>query len=259
MHLTQEVLARLKENIINWMREQMSAIGVENAVIGVSGGKDSSVVAALAVQAFGVEHVMGVLMPQGEQHDLAVAKSLCEKLGIRYHICNIGDVCKDMYGIIHSVAGDLSRQTILNLPPRIRMSLLYGIAQSYNAVVINTSNLSEDWVGYATVYGDTTGAFSPLATLTTDEVIQLGEYLGVDECFTRKVPEDGLTGLSDEEVMGFSYQVLNEYIRTGICEDEVIRKKIDAMHRQSRFKFLSIPMFQSELPIKAIDIAKIYE
>jgi len=136
--------------------------------------------------------------------------------------------------------------------------LLYGLAQSLNAVVINTSNLSEDWVGYATIYGDTAGAFSPLGQLTTEEVIALGRTLGLSEKFLVKAPSDGLTGKTDEEVLGFSYPLLNRYLREGICEDEAIKERIDRLHRQSRFKFLPIPMFEAPYDILAEDIAHIY-
>jgi NAD+ synthase len=140
------------------------------------------------------------------------------------------------------------------------MTLLYAISQSIdNSRVINTSNISEDWVGYATLYGDTTGAFSPLGMLTSDEVIQIGDFLGLPSRFLHKKPSDGLTGKADEDVFGFTYEVLNRYIREGICEDENIKKRIDNMHRYSRHKFLTIPMFQPFFPIEAKDIANIYK
>ena len=139
------------------------------------------------------------------------------------------------------------------------MTLLYALAQSLDAVVINTSNLSEDWVGYATIYGDTAGAFSPLGQLTTEEVIALGRTLGLSEKFLVKAPSDGLTGKTDEEVLGFSYPLLNRYLREGICEDPAIKERIDKLHRQSRFKFLPIPMFEAPYDILAEDIAHIYD
>ena len=139
------------------------------------------------------------------------------------------------------------------------MTLLYALAQSLDAVVINTSNLSEDWVGYATIYGDTAGAFSPLGQLTTEEVIALGRTLGLSEKFLVKAPSDGLTGKTDEEVLGFSYPLLNRYLREGICEDPAIKERIDKLHRQSRFKFLPIPMFEAPYEILAEDIAHIYD
>ena len=139
------------------------------------------------------------------------------------------------------------------------MTLLYALAQSLDAVVINTSNLSEDWVGYATIYGDTAGAFSPLGQLTTEEVIALGRTLGLSEKYLVKAPSDGLTGKTDEEVLCFSYPLLNRYLREGICEDPAIKERIDKLHRQSRFKFLPIPMFEAPYEILAEDIAHIYD
>lgn len=247
------------ERLTLWVRRQQSSIGAEMAVIGISGGKDSSVTAALAAQALGKDKVFGVMMPRGEQKDLAVAQDLCQTLGIRHAIVPIGDMADAATAAIGARVMPLSRQAEINLPPRLRMTVLYAVAQSINGVVWNTSNLSEDWVGYATIYGDTSGAFSPLATLTTDEVIALGAALGVPERFITIPPADGLTGKTDEEVLGFSYQVLNHYIRTGECADPAIREKIDRLHRQSRFKFQTIPMFQSGFPILADDIAHIYQ
>ncbi len=155
--------------------------------------------------------------------------------------------------------GEISKQTRLNLAPRVRMSLLYAVSQSIDdARVINTSNLSEDWIGYATLYGDTAGAFSPLGMLTSHEVIQIGEFIGLPEKFVIKEPSDGLTGKTDEDVFGFSYHVLNRYIRKGTIDDKEIKDKIDRMHKYSRHKFLPIPMYQPGLDIKANDIANIY-
>lgn len=248
----------LKNDIIYWTRNQMNKIGAKKAVIGISGGKDSSTVAALMVEAIGKENVFGVLMPDGEQKDIDYAISLCEFLDIPYEIVSIGNITATFKKSL-SFLDNISRQTTLNMPPRIRMTMLYAISQSIpNSIVINTSNLSEDWIGYATIYGDTTGAFSPLATLTTDEVIQLGLSLGLEEKFVIKPPADGLTGKTDEEVIGFSYEVLNKYIREGIIDSIEIKNKIDQMHRASRFKFLPITMYNSNLPIAIDDISNIY-
>jgi NAD+ synthase len=154
---------------------------------------------------------------------------------------------------------ELSEQAKTNLPARIRMTTLYAVAQTVDAGrVINTSNLSEDWVGFATLYGDATGAFSPLGMLTTDEVIAMGRELGLPEHLVIKVPADGLTNKTDEDNFGFTYTVLNKYIRTGICEDTTIRANIDRKHKLSRFKFLPMPMYNPGIDIKAKDIANIY-
>ncbi len=253
-----ENIEQVKNDLTHWVREQMEKIGATKAVVGISGGKDSSTVAALMVHAIGKDNVFGVLMPDGEQKDIDYAIELCKALDIKHEIVSIDKITSRFKESL-SFLPDISKQTILNMPPRIRMTMLYAISQSIpGSLVINTSNLSEDWIGYATIYGDTTGAFSPLATFTTDEVIQLGLSLGLDEKFVVKPPADGLTGKTDEEVIGFSYEVLNRYIREGVIEDSAVKDKIDRMHRISRFKFLPITMYHSNLPIRADDIAGIY-
>lgn len=259
MNLTEKETLALIDRMVAWMREHMNNIGAKQAVVGISGGKDSATVAALCVKAFGKDRVYGVLMPNGNQSDIDFALGICHALDIKHDTLNIAPVMNAFQEILgdSTLISEISRQTQLNLPPRVRMSLLYAVAQSIDGVVINTSNLSEDWVGYATIYGDTTGAFSPLATLTTDEVIQVGKALGIEKRFLVKPPSDGLTGKTDEDVLGFTYEELNTYIRTGIINDH-LKEKIDDLHRKSRFKFQAIPMFDSELPIIAEDIANIY-
>lgn len=237
--------------------------GGTKAVIGISGGKDSSVVAALCVEALGKENVIGVLMPDGVQKDILDAKDLCSFLDISQIVVNIEEMIScflnSIKDIDEGIIPTISKQTKLNLPPRVRMTLLYAISQSIDkSRVINTSNISEDWVGYATIYGDTAGAFSPLGMLTSDEVIQIGDFMGLPSRFLLKKPSDGLTGKTDEEVFGFSYKVLNQYIREGICDNYEVKQKIDSMHKYSRHKFLPIPIFSPELHIKAKDIANIY-
>lgn len=259
MKLSETQLEQLKNDLIAWMQERLQAVHATNAVVGISGGKDSATVAALCVAAYGKEHVYGVLMPDGDQSDIDYAKDLCVALDMPHEVINIQGMTKAFYEALEgcSFYDAVSRQTRLNLPPRVRMTLLYAVAQSLDAVVVNTSNLSEDWVGYATIYGDTAGAFSPLAMLTTDEVIQLGRALGLDERFVVKPPSDGLTGKTDEDVLGFTYATLNTYIRTGEVPEE-LRETIDRLHRVSRFKFQTIAMFDPKLPIVVEDIAHVY-
>ena len=235
--------------LLDWMRAQMKACGGKTAVIGISGGKDSSVVAALSVAAYGRENVVGVLMPDGVQPDIDYSIGLVEYLGIRHYTFNIQGGTKGLLDEMDRLGIEASRQTKVNLPSRIRMATLYAIAQSEEGgIVLNTSNLSEDWVGYCTIYGDSAGAFSPLGMYTTEEVIALGAELGLPERFLIKPPSDGLTGKTDEDNLGFTYHVVNEYIRKGEV-DPAIKEQIDHKHKISRFKFQTLPVYQNGLPI----------
>ncbi len=231
---------------IEWVREFFDANGKEcNAVLGISGGKDSSVTAAILVEALGKDRVIGVLMPNGEQADIDMAKALVSHLGIRSYLINIRNAVS---GVLDAMQGiEVSEQTRINLPPRIRMSTLYAVSQSMNGRVANTCNLSEDWIGYSTRYGDSVGDFSPLSHFTVTEVKQIGRYLGLPQFLVDKVPSDGLTGKSDEDVIGFTYDVLDRYIREGVCEDEEIKNKIDTRHRNNLFKLQLMPSFKYEV------------
>lgn len=235
--------------LLEWMHERMQACHGKTAVIGISGGKDSSTVAALAVAAYGRENVYGVLMPDGEQPDIDFSRGLVEHLQIPHCTINIHDAVQGVLNEMKKAGLEPSRQTTVNLPSRIRMATLYAVAQTLpGGTVLNTSNLSEDWVGYCTIYGDSAGAFSPLGMYTTEEVIALGRVLGLSEHFLQKPPSDGLTGLTDEDNLGFTYHAVNEYVRRGICDPE-IKKQIDQKHKASRFKFSSIPVYHNGLPM----------
>ena len=235
--------------LLEWMDERMRGCGGKTAVIGVSGGKDSSVTAALSVAAYGRENVYGVLMPDGVQPDIDYSRDLVEELRIPHCTVNIHSAVRGVLDALESVGLEPSRQTVVNLPSRIRMATLYAVAQTLPVgIVLNTSNLSEDWVGYCTVYGDSAGAFSPLGMYTTEEVIALGRVLGLPEKFLIKPPSDGLTGLTDEDNLGFTYHAVNEYIRRGVA-DPAVKEQIDRKHRASRFKFQTLPVYQNGLPI----------
>ena len=221
--------------LLEWMEQQRVACSGQTAVIGISGGKDSSTVAALAVAAYGREQVYGVLMPDGVQPDIDYSRELVDFLQIPHCTINIHGAVRGVLEEMEQAGLAPSRQTAVNLPSRIRMATLYAVAQSLpGGIVLNTSNLSEDWVGYCTIYGDSAGAFSPLGMYTTEEVIALGRQLGLPEKFLIKPPSDGLTGRTDEDNLGFTYHALNQYIRQGVAEPE-IRKKIDEKHKLSRF------------------------
>ena len=242
----------MKKSLIQWIRDWFEQNGYGcNAVIGISGGKDSSVCAALCVQALGKDRVIGVLMPNGTQSDIADSRQLVEYLGIRSVTVNIAGAVDAIHTQLRTARIAATAQTEINLPPRIRMSVLYAVSQSMNGRVINTCNLSEDWVGYSTRYGDSAGDVSLLGKLTVQEVKALGREMGLPENLVEKTPSDGLCGSSDEQKLGFSYAVLDRYIREGDCEDPIIREKIDELHRANRFKLELIPVFESGLEEKA--------
>lgn len=238
---------QLKNDIVEWIRNFFEENGKDcNAIIGISGGIDSSVTAALCVEALGRERVIGVLMPQHVQKDIEAANLLCQHLGIKHITVNIGETVDRLRRQIIVNGITFSEQSTINLPPRIRMATLYAVSQSMNGRVINTSNLSESWVGFDTRYGDSVGDCSPLGSLTKTEIRELGKVLGLPDELVNKIPLDGLCGKTDEEAFGFSYEVLDKYIRTGEIEDEEIKTKIDAMHQKNLFKLQLMPKFPEE-------------
>lgn len=249
MELSKKDLEKIKEQLLIWIGDILRQTGGNKLILGISGGKDSSVVAALCSEALGEDNVIGVLMPDGIQKDISYSVDICNYLGIDSITVPIGSITEEFLKLLDIKGKELnaylSVNTKINLPPRVRMTMLYGLSQSIEGSrVVNTGNLSERWIGYTTLYGDNTGAFAPLGNLTSDEVIQLGRYLGLPERFIIKPPADGLTGKTDEDVLGFSYEVLNRYIREGIIEDKAVKEKIDKMHKNSRFKFAEIPLFK---------------
>ena len=232
---------------VEWIRSYFAENGPDcNAVVGLSGGKDSSVTAALCVQALGKDRVIGVLLPNGVQEDIDYAYLAAEHLKIRYFVLNI----QKAYQSVLAAIGEqfpIDGATKLSLPARLRMVSLYAVAQSNNGRVANTCNLSEDWVGYATRYGDGAGDFSPLSGLTVQEVKSLGRCLGLPVQLVEKVPIDGLCGKTDEDNLGFTYAVLDRYIRTGEIDDEETKAKIDRMHRLNLYKLSMMPAFDPGL------------
>ncbi|MCR5294384.1 MAG: NAD(+) synthase [Lachnospiraceae bacterium] len=246
---------KTKDALIAYIRNYFEENGPgAAAVVGISGGKDSSVVAALLKEALGAERVVGILMPNGIQPDIADSEAIVELLGIPHITVNIKEGFDGMVAAMNSelskgaLAGttELSRDSRINLPPRLRMSVLYAVAQALpgGGRVANTCNRSEDYIGYSTKYGDAAGDFTILSNLCVHEVIQIGEILGLPEYLTKKTPSDGLSGLSDEDKIGFTYAVLDRYILTGECEDPAIREKIDRMHRLNLHKLRLMPAFE---------------
>ncbi len=232
---------KIKDGCVDWIRSFFQENGSDcTAVVGISGGKDSSVVAALCVEALGKERVLGVLMPCGEQHDIDMAYKLVKHLGIRHYEVNIKEAAEALKA---SIPFELSRQSLVNLLPRIRMTTLYAVSQSFNGRVANTCNLSEDWVGYSTRYGDAAGDFSPLCNLTVQEVKEIGRALGLPADLVDKVPIDGLCGKTDEDNLGFTYAELDHYIRTGEIENQATKARIDQLHQQNLFKLQLMPSF----------------
>ena len=244
------------KGVVEWVKEWFDENGKGcNAVIGISGGKDSSVTSAVCCEALGADRVIGVMLPNtrdGEHADLTDGRKLIEHLGIRSYVINI----RESYdAIIKELGSELegppSEQTIINLPPRLRMTALYAVSQSNNGRVANTGNLSEDWVGYSTRYGDSAGDFSPLSNFTVQEVKAIGMVLGLPGELVNRIPDDGLSGMSDEEKLGFTYDELDRYIRTGEISDQVTKEKIDRLHKLNLFKLQLIPAYKTDAPVCA--------
>ena len=239
----------VKDLAVQWIRDWFEENGPGcNAVLGISGGKDSSVVAALCVEALGKDRVIGVTMPNGVQPDINDSFRLIQHLGIRSYNVNIGAAYEALMAEVKEQLGaqgtEVSSQTVINMPPRLRMTALYAVSQSQNGRVANTCNLSEDWVGYSTRYGDAAGDFAPLGGLTVQEVIAVGLELGLPRDLVVKTPSDGLCGKTDEDNLGFTYAALDQYIRTGVCDDPATKALIDDKHRKNLFKLKPIPFFK---------------
>ena len=236
---------KVKDECVQWIRDFFEKNGKGcNAVVGISGGKDSSIVAALCVEALGKDRVIGVLMPCGEQSDIDMAKLLVDTLGIKHYIINIKDAVE---GLTNALPFELSDQSRVNLPPRIRMSTLYAVSQSHNGRVANTCNLSEDWVGYSTRYGDSAGDFSPCSFITVAEMKQIGRLLGLPDALIDKAPSDGLCGKTDEDNLGFTYAELDRYIREGVIENQEHKALIDRKHEINKFKLELMSAFKPEI------------
>jgi len=235
---------KVKDDIVAWIRRYFADNGSGCvAVIGISGGKDSSIVAALCVEALGKDRVYGVLMPNGTQSDIHVSWRLVRYLEIDANAINIAPVVSAFYEAMAGAQLSLNQQVTTNTPARIRMAMLYAVSAVVNGRVANTCNLSEDWVGYSTKFGDSAGDFSPLAQLTVAEVKAVGRECGLPDVFIDKVPEDGLSGKTDEDNLGFTYETLDRYIREGVCEDAGTKARIDRLHKANLHKITPMPSY----------------
>lgn len=244
-----------KDRVVAWIKTYFDTnMPGGNAVVGISGGKDSSVAAALCVEALGKDRVVGITMPDGKQPDIDDSNALIAHLGIRHLEINIGQItaafaktfAEDEAFVALTGKEGLVGEAAINYPPRMRMSVLYAVAQSLEGggLVCNTCNASEDYVGYSTKFGDAAGDFSPLSSFTVEEVLQIGDTLGVPADLIHKTPSDGLSGMSDEDKLGFTYAALDRYIATGICEDEALKEKIDRLHVRNLHKIQLMPAYQ---------------
>ncbi|MBR6393551.1 MAG: NAD(+) synthase [Ruminococcus sp.] len=233
--------------VVKWVKDyfEKTASPETKAVIGISGGKDSSVAAAVCVKALGKDRVIGVLMPQGEQSDINYSQLLVKTLDIKSYTINVGETVSTFMGELKKHV-EPTNQAIVNTPARIRMTTLYAVAASVGGRVVNTCNLSEDWVGYSTKFGDAAGDFSPLSNLTVGEVKAIGDELGLPSELVHKVPTDGLCGKTDEENLGFTYAMLDDYIRgrDDLSAYPDIKAKIDRLHAANLHKLQLMPKFE---------------
>ena len=205
-------------------------------VVGISGGVDSTCTAALACRLFGPENVVGVSLPCDGQKDMLDVDAVFEYLKIKRVTIDIGDACFALKNSIENNAIGLTEQCVINMPARLRMTALFGVAQCLGGVVINTCNLSEDIVGYSTFGGDNMGCYAPIKGLTKTEVKSLAKWLGVPDILADKMPIDGLQPLSDEDKLGFTYERLDRLIRCQDVSDIAFNAKIYNMFIKNRFK-----------------------
>ena len=248
---------KVTKELIDWIRCWFIENGDGcNAVIGISGGKDSLIVGKLCVEALGADRVIGVMMPCGVQKDISDSIKVCEYLGIKNYTINIEDAVNATLKQMEDAGIEISNQTIVNLPPRIRMSTLYAISQSHNGRVSNNCNLSEDICGFSTRFGDSVGDFSPLSYLTTVEIIQIGDYLGLPYDLVHKVPMDGLNVnendeyITDEDILGIRYSDIHTYARDPLTlyeEDPTVFEAIRQKEEKNAFKLQPMPAYKPNI------------
>ena len=250
-------MQKLTKDVIQWIRDYYKDNLEGKAIIGISGGKDSTIVAALCVEALGADRVIGVLMPNGLQSDISDSREVCQYLDIYSLEINMEEAYD---GLVDNIAIALDNNSKrlkngfwtvrgnnmirTNLPARLRMATLYAVAALYpNSRVVNTCNFSEDYVGYSTKYGDAAGDFSPLGRLTVREVLQIGDDLGLPYKLVHKTPSDGMCGKSDEDNLGFTYEELDSFL---LCERGLspeTMSKVARLHKSTRHKYVPMPVY----------------
>lgn len=245
---------KVTKDCILWIKNWFEKNGPGcNAVIGISGGKDSTIVTKLCVEALGADRVIGVMMPNGVQKDISDSIKVCKLLGIKNYTINIENSVNTILKEMNESGIEITEQTRTNLPARIRMSTLYAVSQSNNGRVSNNCNKSEDTMGYSTRYGDDAGDFSPLSELTTVEIVAIGDYLGLPYDLVHKTPIDGLNTnadgsyVTDEQSMGVSYDDIHKYVR---MRNELSQETIDYIsgrEKKNLFKLQLMPKFNPNL------------
>jgi len=249
-------IKEIHDGIITWIKDWFKDKPTAKVIVGISGGKDSTVCAALLAEALGKENVYGVMMPNGIQKDISDSKRVIEFLGINSLTVNIGLAYEALSNAIDSNFTSVNSKNIsmytTNTPARLRMTTLYGIAAMLGGFVVNTCNLSESIIGWETYGGDGFGDFSPIGNLTKTEVVALGDYMNLPKDLVHKIPDDGMCGASDEDKMGFTYEVLDNYIRNGLRpKSKEVYDRIMLLHKKSHFKHenIRLPTFNACLKI----------
>lgn len=245
--LERERLQQEMENAIAWIKQYVEDSNSKGIVIGNSGGKDSATVLAMATKAIGKENVLAISMPCNSQNsDFEDAKLVAEAFGVKFATIDLSSTYYEMEKEINlKLTQNLSKESTINIKPRLRMTTLYGIAQTLNYLVIGTGNLCEAMVGYTTKWGDNSSDFNPIGNFTVDEVLEIGKILGVPEKILKKAPNDGLGGLTDEEKMGIKYSQIAEMIETGDT-DENAKREIIRRYQNSKHKRIVVPVYRFE-------------
>jgi len=240
-------------NIIQFIRNYYKENNLGGVVLGISGGKDSGVVAGLFTKALGKENVIGVTMPcHSNKEDKIDAKLVSDYYGfelINFDITNTFDAFKSELKNLGEFSSIQTQNSDINLKPRLRMSTLYYLAALYSALkgktylVAGTSNKCELYVGYFTKGGDSVHDISAIADFTVEEVIKIGEYIKVPDKVLYKKPNDGLSNKSDEDKLGVKYSEIASYIEDEKSVNEQTRIKIKRLHNNNLHKF-NIPTYR---------------